>query len=302
MNPFLITNFSEMFTSEERQLETIFEMERPNTTLRLPDLNNWSLVSAIERTIHNTLIKQNQFNMKSSQEVPAPMFDVGLSSNFFQNHLSKFKTFCPVKFVENGVLADTVEDRVHAFRCLHKNKIYCMSDASSFEMFLSNFEKYSCDSKFPVDLPREVNDMIIKSADTLKEEEYDDEIANRFEYKGFCPVSLSLGVIIWGRSRFTVEYKGKLFRMISHESRIKFMQTPWNFLDYKLPSRLPIRQRDWPNLGVVEYLEESVEKVITTSVLELAKTRPLYRGLSVKESALKHLGILLKKNNKKLVQ
>ncbi|KAF0975422.1 hypothetical protein FDP41_005416 [Naegleria fowleri] len=295
---FFLHNDKEMFTQEERQIETLFEIERPFTTCRLPMLPEWLLVSNIQRAVTSTLSKQYLFQLKTSMELAAPIHDVGLCNSFFTEHLSKFKTHCPVKFVEEGILCDTIADRSHVYRCLYSQRIYCMNDGAALEKFLSNPEKYTKhEENFPSDLPREVNDLVLKGVDALREEEYDDEIAYKFEYKGFCPILLSIGIIMWGKSVHSIEYKGKLFRTYSSEGRIKFMQTPWKYLNLPLPDKLPVRQREWPNLGVVEYLEESVASVLSNSVLELAKIRPLYRGLSVKDSALKHLALLLKRNN-----
>ncbi|KAG2382029.1 hypothetical protein C9374_005821 [Naegleria lovaniensis] len=295
---FFLHNDNEMFTQEERQIETLFEIERPFTTCRLGILPEWLLVSNIQRAVTSTLSRQYLFHMKTQMELAAPIHDIGLTNSFFTEHLSKFKTYCPVKFVEEGILCDTIADRSHLHRCLYSQRIYCMNDHTALEMFMSNPERFSShEEEFPSDLPREVNDLVLKGADAIREEEYDDEIAYKFEYKGFCPILLSMGIIMWGKSVHSIEYKGKLFRTYSSEGRTKFMQTPWKYLNLPLPSKLPIRQRDWPNLGVVEYLEESVAAVLSNSVLELAKIRPLYRGLSVKDSALKHLALLLKRNN-----
>ena len=75
------------------------------------------------------------------------------------------------------------------------------------------------------------------------------------------------------------------------------MQQPWLYIDAKLPAKLPVRKKDYPSLGIVEYLDEATAKIVTRALVELNKVRPKYPYLTKKESALKFLSLFIRANH-----
>jgi hypothetical protein len=128
-------------------------------------------------------IAQGMKNLNSSYtsiDLPARIYDLGITPEDFKNHFSEFKTYCPVTFVKEGYLVNMERDRVHQFGIEYKNKIYSMSNEVKMKEFIKQPEMFTeKENTFPKKLPLEHID-----------EKEDDDTEHLYEYIGFDPVYL----------------------------------------------------------------------------------------------------------------
>lgn len=100
---------------------------------------------------------------------------------------------------------------------------------------------------------------------------------------------------------FTVEWNSKLYHMANEELTIKFMKSPWRYINAVLPAVLPPRKVQIPvaSLPLVGYLEHTVSNALTDALAAVGKARPKYPFKNMSSSASQYLSLYLKSNNPK---
>jgi len=100
---------------------------------------------------------------------------------------------------------------------------------------------------------------------------------------------------------YLVKYQDKIYRMLTEEKLDRFMRKPWNFVNLKLPVKLPFDKRplDLASLPLPGYLEHAVVQELTAALLAVGQKRPKFPGLSSEQSALKLLALLLRSRNRR---
>jgi YHS domain-containing protein/adenylate kinase family enzyme len=269
-----------------------------------PKIPNWNKQVMITKILNDSLHRRHIYLTHVEQDLPAPIYDTGIVTPAqFKSKLSPFQQYSVVSYVDNNVLVDTSDDKDHKYYLEYKGKIYCCHSEDSGKRFAQDADHFANERyKLPEKLPTFAHDMFNIPTDSAKEEDEDDKSAQQFEFKGFDPVLLKTmkdgqPIALWGKNRYSVRYAGKLYRLASEDTREQFMQQPWMYVDAKLPIKLPVRKKDYPSLGIVEYLDEVTAKIVTKSLVELNKARPLYPFLSSKESALKFLSLFIRANH-----
>jgi adenylate kinase family enzyme/YHS domain-containing protein len=285
-------------------IQRYFESEHTSEATWVdPTIPNWNMQVLVQKVENDSLKRRGKYLQSVENDLPAPIYDTGvLTPSTFKKKLSPFQQYSVVSYVDSNTLIDT-EDVSHKHCAEFRGKIYCTHDAASFKQFLAKPETYANERyKLPENLPKYAHSQFTIPSDSEKEEIEDDKTASQFEFKGFDPVLLKSNkdghaIAVWGKNRFAVSYAKKLYRMASDHSREQFMQQPWLYIDAKLPAKLPVRKKDYPSLGIVEYLDEATAKIVTRALVELNKVRPKYPYLTKKESSLKFLSLFIRANH-----
>jgi adenylate/nucleoside-diphosphate kinase len=121
------------------------------------------------------------------------------------------------------------------------------------------------------------------------------------DLKGYCPVTFQIGPegfssIIPGDLDCAVHYDGKLFAIATEEKRQIFLSTPWNFVDLKLPAKLPPKMAplNINHLPMVGYLEQTVSSSLTKALTSVGVFKPKHPYKDLRRSACEYVGLYLK--------
>lgn len=113
-------------------------------------------------------------------DLPAHIYDLGITPEDFRKHLSGFLTYCPVTYVKEGYLVNMENDRVHRFGVEYKNKMYSMENEVKMKEFMNQPDMFvEKEHTFPKELPLPHID-----------NEEDDNTEHLYEFLGFDPVYL----------------------------------------------------------------------------------------------------------------
>lgn len=97
------------------------------------------------------------------------------------------------------------------------------------------------------------------------------------------------------------EYNVKYYVFTSEENRALFMRNPLKYINMKLPSKMPppVTPVVIENLPLRGYMEQSVANLVADALNTLARQKPKYPNLDIKQSVLLYLSLFLKANNPK---
>jgi len=267
--------------------------------------NNWYIIDGnkskwfIKNNIYNTVIdyslkEQNYLNQKNNKHA-APIYNVHVNTELINKNIGKFREYCPVCYIDNVELIKG--DPGTQYVAEYQNKFYRMASQKELDKFIADPERYAnTDINLPDVLPKKLNVTSLKSI-----------FPRSFELKGYCPVTYAEGEstdnfdsIVTGKLEYVAEYDNKLYSMASEEQLEKFMKTPWKYINYILPKKLPPKKVDISisRLPMIGYMEQTVSNIIYKSIEALGKQRPVYPYKSLEFSAARFIGLYLKANNK----
>lgn len=287
-------------TGEYEKLQNYFNDEFHNTLVIDSDNSSmWKIIGSVEDSVTNRITRSRIHNELVSQGLPAPILDIGLKTSEFVQKLSKFKNYCPVSFVDHEILM-SVNDPLRTYGVEYQGLIYLISTKEKFNKFLNQYSNYSSEL---YELPNDLPEKVILVSSKNDDEEDEEEIKSTFALQGFDPILLKTiqedgePIVVRGSSQFVVRYQGKLFRTATVGNLERFMSQPWLYADAILPSKIPIRKIEYSNLNILQYLEESLQRIISKALIELNRERPLHPKKNTKESALEFIALYLRRMN-----
>lgn len=121
--------------------------------------------------------------------------------------------------------------------------------------------------------------------------------AQRLQVNGLCPVTYIDGLpdrkLIQGRADLGAIFKDKVYLFCSEECRERFLAQPYKYTEMDVPREvLPIEM-----LPDVDFLKQTIARVLVEAVNLIAVCRPKIFGLSAAVSAAIHIGVYLKMHN-----
>ncbi|EFN60680.1 Uncharacterized protein C6orf224 [Camponotus floridanus] len=120
--------------------------------------------------------------------------------------------------------------------------------------------------------------------------------AQRLQVGGLCPVTYVDGLpdrkLMQGRSDLGAIFKGKVFLFCSEECREKFLAQYYKYIEADIPFPREVKM-----LSDIDFLEQTIARVLVEAVNLIAVCRPKIFGLSAAVSAAIYIGVYLKRHN-----
>ncbi|XP_048210476.1 adenylate kinase 9 [Perognathus longimembris pacificus] len=216
------------------------------------------------------------------------------------SRLGEFGQYCPVSLGESNELFDCSETDSLEFAAEFRGHYYKMSSKEKLNKFLENPELY-----VPPLAPHPLlsEDMIPKRLTVA-------ELKSRFpkcaELQGYCPVTYKDGkqryeALVPGTNEYAVEYQGHIYICESEEKLQKFLRSPMNYWDQKLPQKLPPLKEpiSLTSLPLPGYLEQGIATSLIKAMNAVGCLKPKFPFLSIRRSALLYIAFHLKAFNPK---
>ena len=211
-----------------------------------------------------------------------------------------YKQYCPHTWARRGELVEVGADR--QFTAVYEGQFYCFSQRPFLDEFLlhpDRFDKATKEIALPSVLPRRLAGAEAEAA------------MASVEYVGCCPVTLydtrdNVGLCGVAeptavKGSLVVEYDGKHYAVLSEPLMERFLRQPWVFAEHpvlppanKLPME-PATVRATPSNE--KYAHLALHEPIARAMVEVARVRPKYPGLSADESARKFVALYLRAHN-----
>lgn len=216
------------------------------------------------------------------------------------SRLGEFKQFCPVSLAESYELIDCSVTSSLEFAAEFRGHYYKMSSQEKLNKFLKNPELY-VPPLAPHALPPD--DLLPKRL-TLS------ELKSRFpkcaELQGYCPVTYQDGkqryeALVPGDIQYAVEYRERIYICESEEKLQKFLRSPMQYWDQKLPQKLPPLKESihLTSLPLPGYLEQGTATSLIKAMNAAGNLKPKLPFLSVRRSVLLYVAFHLKAFNPK---
>ncbi|KAJ3094596.1 adenylate kinase [Phlyctochytrium planicorne] len=287
----VIRDWDDYYRGQVSSLQNFYDRRYANWVTLDASKSKWSLKTALKSFLEGgTTRRQNYVDLRTKGRA-APVGNIGLSLSHLSRQMGKFGDYCPVNLLDRGELVKGPMDTT--FTAEYQNRYYRMADAEALNAFLESPEKYILGPDLPESLP-ERRPMSILS------------FPRQLELQGFCPVTYfdgpqgqSFGSMVTGRMDMIVEYENKLYAMTNEEKLLRFMRTPWVFINLELPKKLPPKLAPIPigTLPLIGYLEQTVARTLSESLCAVGSARPKYPYFDLKRSACEYLALYLKANN-----
>lgn len=214
--------------------------------------------------------------------------------------LGEFKQFCPVSLAESNELIDCSVTSSLEFAAEFRGHYYKMSSQEKLNKFLKDPELY-VPPLAPHPLPPD--DLLPKRL-TLS------ELKSRFpkcaELQGYCPVTYQDGkqryeALVPGNIRYALEYRNCIYICESEEKLQKFMRSPMQYWNQKLPRKLPPLKESihLTSLPLPGYLEQGTATSLIKAMNAAGNLKPKLPFLSVRRSVLLYIAFHLKAFNPK---
>eukprot|EP00760_Papus_ankaliazontas_P019538 PhM_4_TR18034/c0_g1_i1/m.1424/K18533/AK9; adenylate/nucleoside-diphosphate kinase len=236
--------------------------------------------------------------------LPCRLYDCSLSSSDYTGRWSAYGVYCPNEWLSKSLLVDTSEmDLVRRYSVEFANVVYNFSSEEHAAAFVRDPYPMLSSSELPTSLPRKVP-LSRASSKQLTD----------FELLGCCPVTLYdtrhrkglrgtfEPVAVYGQNNFTVEYEGKLYRLVSQVAHTRFLQQPWVYIQAAVlphPDKLPASDDGTIEMNTERYLQSTVYEIISRGMLDLSTARPKFPQRDAADTALKFLALYLKAHNPK---
>ncbi|XP_029398437.1 adenylate kinase 9 [Mus pahari] len=214
--------------------------------------------------------------------------------------LGEFKQFCPVSLAESNELIDCSVTSSLEFAAEFRGHYYKMSSQEKLNKFLKDPELY-VPPLAPHPLPPD--DLLPKRL-TLS------ELKSRFpkcaELQGYCPVTYQDGkqryeALVPGNIRYALEYRNCIYICESEEKLQKFLRSPTQYWNQKLPRKLPPLKESihLTSLPLPGYLEQGTATSLIKAMNAAGNLKPKLPFLSVRRSVLLYIAFHLKAFNPK---
>uniref|UniRef100_A0A8C3VZE5 Cilia- and flagella-associated protein 206 n=1 Tax=Catagonus wagneri TaxID=51154 RepID=A0A8C3VZE5_9CETA len=216
------------------------------------------------------------------------------------SRLGEFGQFCPVSLAESYELVDCSLTDSLEFAAEFRGHYYKMSSQENFNKFLENPELY-VPPLAPHPLP---------SASMIPRRLTPSELKRRFpkcaELQGYCPVTYQDGrqryeALVPGNINYALEYRDRIYICESREKLEKFLRSPLQYCNQKLPYKLPpLKEPTYlTSLPLPGYLEQGIATSLIKAMNAAGCLKPKFPFLSVERSALLYIAFHLKAFNPK---
>ncbi|EPZ35855.1 Adenylate kinase domain-containing protein [Rozella allomycis CSF55] len=250
--------------------------------------SKWKVYDTLAGFVSNSIRKRQEFIHTRNNNKPACILNCGVHHDYVESHQSKFKLYCPVHFVDHNklLLFDSYnENLIVEFNDLY----YFLGGEGCKEKFINNPQYYATNEKnIPEDVPLRKKFTFFQKPPELA-------------FRGYCPVTFKnygskFESIVKGELLHCVEYKGNTYAFINAAAQDEFMQQPWEYVDLKLPHKLPppivgIDVKGLPTLG---YIEQNLGDMINKALVSVGSIRPKHPSKTLDQSAIEFLAMYLK--------
>ncbi|RKO94807.1 hypothetical protein BDK51DRAFT_30962 [Blyttiomyces helicus] len=274
-------------------IRRLYESRYANWTVMKGSKSKWAIKIAVVDVVRKSIARRQKYLDLKSKGKAAPIFAIGLNLQTVAANLGKFGEFCPVAHTNRGELVKC-PGRTE-FAAEYQGIYYLMGNRTDLEAFLADPEKFISTKGLSPTLPVRMTAAEFKAS-----------FPKQIELKGYCPVTLAEGKpgfesIVPGENDYIVEYDGKLYVMQTEEKLQMFMRTPWNYINLKLPRKLPPRQMSIPVAGLplIGFLEQTVATALTDALDAVGRAKPKYPYKNLEASACQYLALYLKAHNKR---
>nr|XP_034380594.1 adenylate kinase 9 [Arvicanthis niloticus] len=262
--------------------------------------SKWWVWNAVLKDIQQ-MNKYIQTYMEKIKEGKAACIDkLCITPEELISRLGEFKQFCPVSLAESNELIDCSVTSSLEFAAEFRGHYYKMSSQEKLNKFLKDPELY-VPPLAPHPLPPD--DMLPKRL-TLS------ELKSRFpkcaELQGYCPVTYQDGkqryeALVPGDIQYAVEYRDRIFICETEEKLQKFLRSPMQYWDQKLPRKLPPLKESihLTSLPLPGYLEQGTATSLIKAMNAAGNLKPKLPFLSVRRSVLLYIAFHLKAFNPK---
>jgi adenylate/nucleoside-diphosphate kinase len=261
--------------------------------------SKWFVVQAARDQLQLVSDARANFYRASREGKPSSVRYITLPRSKINDCLGRFKSYCPVAWAEEKVLARFQEDQRYTVEYQHE--FYQMSSRKNYLKFLKNPQLYLAErNSFPKDLPRR-----------LLTEDNERVEAQHCQLSAYCPVTIRNSIargaleVVRGKKNTTVVYKGQLYRFKGEAELKEFMARPELFVTVSLPTKMPpaverVTTNDLLKMGhALGHMEQAVANIIQKALVDVGQQRLKFPGLSVSKSALLYIVAYLKAKNPK---
>ncbi|XP_060046846.1 adenylate kinase 9 [Erinaceus europaeus] len=271
---------------------------------------NWHVIDGFHSKwwVWNEVIKQTQemnrymqtYLEKIKEGKPACIDKLCITPQELVSRLGEFEQFCPVSLAESYELVDCSANKSLELAAEFRGHYYKLSSQEKMKKFLENPELY-VPPLAPHPLP---------SADMIPKRLTLSELKKRFpkcaELQGYCPVTYQDGkqryeALVPGDINYAVEYRDRIYICESEEKLQKFLRSPLNYWNQKLPHKLPPLKEPitLTSLPIPGYLEQGIATSLIKAMNAAGCLKPKFPFLSIKRSALLYIAFHLKAFNPK---
>ncbi|KAL3318557.1 adenylate kinase [Cichlidogyrus casuarinus] len=274
----------------------------------------WKVTNQVDKVITHRMHFLQKYLSDKIANVPARIGELGLLIENVYDNLSHFKTYCLVKYVQDGELFDVLlqQDNLVGTCELemgitissltsnvleYEGKFYLFKGEQEMEKFIKNPRQY-CDSKLPDELPMP---LLGHQRESFLLMENSQEL---FELKGYCPVCFKQGheqyeALRLASTDFIVKYMSKIYIFDSKECFLEFCKKPHLYYNLKCPNKLPPLRLpvDVEKLPLPGYLEQKLSIALRRALCAAIQFRPKYPYRDSSASANMFLGLYLRAHN-----
>ncbi|GET93702.1 hypothetical protein, conserved [Leishmania tarentolae] len=288
----------------------------PRPSVPLDASNLVAAVHGVEEYVQQT----QESVLRERRAFPARLHNSYQVYSNVHRHLSQFSAFCPYEWLEHDDLVRSVHappDKAAAtgtttlfwlpatnevdlsWGAVYLNQYFFFSSAKHLERFLIDPTTVT-DAPKAKPMPKHLPVIILHPVEEAS-----------LALEGCCPVLLYDTRDFRGMRRVIqpvakkgsldciVEYAGKRYALLHKEHMARFLRRPWQYVDgAHLPQvlRRPLPTGTSPSdiVDHEEYIQRQLYDPVALALLAVAQVRPIYPGLSVEESALKHIALYLK--------
>ena len=219
---------------------------------------------------------------------PQSVSDLGFPPLISSRNVGKWRRLDPVSWRLKGVFEQAEDEH---YPICHDSKFIFFTSQANRDAYISDPDTFTVGLKLLPDLrPQRLS---LAECATLNWAEV--------QLEGHCVVCVKAGKPKPGMQALLQAYDGRLFAFENGEHMRRFARMPGKYADVKLPPKHVKKSTVLTQIADFEasisYLESSLSVSLLKSMMHTASLRPCFPGLTLQQSALKHLAITLKSLN-----
>ena len=280
--------FAARIASFSSVLDTICYLETlGNSVFYLPShKSKWFSLDFASDAL-NSVYKSKLLYLQRKNE-PKNIENVGFPPLMVSRNRGKWRRLDPVAWKLKGVMEEVGEDR---YVVVEKGEFVVFKQERGLEMYMKDAGSFLASaSLLPAHRPHRLSLSECASVS-----------GTDLQLEGHCVVCLKSGRLKQGTLHLMQAYQGKVYAFDGWEHSFKFAQMPDKFMSVTLPAKHVKKPTILTQISEFEagisFLETRLSVSLMKSMLQTASLRPCFPGLSLKETALKHLSISLKSQN-----
>lgn len=219
---------------------------------------------------------------------PQSIAHLGFPPLVCSRNVGKWRRLDPVPWRLKGTFEQTEDDN---YQICHDSKFISFTSQANLDAYISDPDTFSAGLKLLPDLrPQRLS---LPECATLN--------CAELQLEGHCVVCVKAGKLRLGTQALVQAYDGRLFAFEDGEHMRCFARMPGKYAAVKLPPKHVKKSTVLTQISDFEasisYLESSLSVSLLKSMMHTASLRPCFPGLTLQQSALKHLAITLKSLN-----